>query len=66
MKTLEQDYELQYIEALLLSISAPSEELAKRCVNLADCISHYLTDEQMAAIKKTIEKTIELQNQGVL
>ena len=66
MKTLVQDYELQYIEALWLSISAPNEELSKNCVNIADDISQHLTVEQMLTIKKTIEKTIQLKNEGVL
>ena len=66
METLVQDYELQFIEALWLSISAPNEELSKNCVNIADDISQHLTVEQMAAIKKTIQKTIQLKNEGVL
>ena len=66
METLTQDYQKQYIEALWLSITAPNNELTKRCEDLADSIGSNLTVEQMLAIKKTIEKTIELKNQGVL
>ena len=47
--------EQAYINALVLSITAPTEKLSKECLNIASIIETRLTEKQIDLCKKAIE-----------
>ena len=52
--------EQAYLYALALSITAPSEEKTKECIQIADSIGLRLTSKQKDLCKKAIEICKEL------
>ena len=54
------DHEHAYLHALVLSITAPTEEQSLECQKIAASIEPQLTEKQIDLCKKSIEVCIEL------
>ena len=54
------DYEHAYLNALVLSITAPTEEQSLECQKIASSIEPQLTEKQIDLCKKGIEVYMEL------
>ena len=54
------DYEQAYLNALVLSITAPTEEQSLECQKIASSIEPHLTEKQIDLCKKGIEVCMEL------
>ena len=54
------DNEHAYLQALILSITAPNEEKSLECQKIAASIEPHLTEKQIDLCKKGIEVCMEL------
>ena len=54
------DHEHAYLHALVLSITAPTDEQSLKCQKIAASIEPHLTDKQIDLCKKGIEVCMEL------
>ena len=54
------DHEHAYLHALVLSITAPTEEQSLECQKIAASIEPQLTEKQIDLCKKSIEVCIDL------
>ena len=54
------DHEHAYLHALVLSITAPTEEKSLECQKIAASIEPHLTEKQIDLCKKGIEVCMEL------
>ena len=54
------DNEQAYLQALMLAITAPSEEKSLECQKIAASIEPHLTEKQIDLCKKGIEVCLEL------
>ena len=54
------DYEHAYLHALVLSITAPTDEQSLKCQKIAESIEPHLTEKQINLCKKGLEVCKEL------
>ena len=54
------DHEHAYLHALVLAITAPTEEQSLECQKIASSIEPHLTEKQIDLCKKGIEVCMEL------